>query len=92
MADKFRILTLLQEVTQLQEYNLAEKNQIITLVNTLVLFNSQNPNPQLDKRLNDILEFYRYYEQGVPLENQIVYNEFKTKLINLAKKFQVPVK
>jgi hypothetical protein len=92
MPDKLRIYNLLHEVTQLNEYSLAEKNQLIRVVNTLVLFNNQNPNPELDKKLNDILEFYRYYQTGIPIENKFVFDEFKNKLMNLVKKYQVPLK
>lgn len=88
MNDK--INKLLFEVTKLDEYQLPHKNDLVGIINQLVLATKQSPG--LDKKLNSILEFYRYYEKGLPFEDTIVYKEFKTKLLNLAKENSITLK
>lgn len=86
MQKEDRIYKLLHEVTNLSEYQLPQKNDLITIINKIVLATKSATNPQvLDKKLNSVLEFYRYYEKGLPIEDSIVYNEFKNKLLKLAK-------
>lgn len=88
-----RINKLLFEITGLKEYQLGHKNDLIGVINKLVLAMPQTPNPQeFDKKLNEILEFYRYYEKGIPIEDTIVYNEFKQKLLKLAKDNSISLK
>ena len=88
-----RIYKLLYETTQLDEYILPHKNDLITLINKLVLATYQVEHPaELDKKLNTVLEFYRFYDNGVPSEDTIVYHEFKTKLLKVAKDFNISLK
>ena len=47
---------------------------------------------QAKSELNDILEFYRYYDKGIPQEDTIVYQEFKNKLLKIAKDNQISLK
>ena len=91
MQDKeTRIHKLLQEVTQLNEYQLSHKNDLVKVVNTIVLATKSAPNPQeLDKKLNSILEFYRFYDSNWAFEDLIVYQEFKKKILQLAKDNQI---
>ncbi len=91
MQDK--INKLLFETTGLNEFQLPQKNDLVGIINQLVLATKASPNPQdLDKKLNDVLEFYRYYEKGIPLEDSIVYQEFKSKLLKLAKDNSITLK
>lgn len=90
---KERISHLLFEVTHLKEYQLNHKNDLIGIVNQIVLATPTSPNPQeLDKKLNSLLEFYRFYEKENTFEDRIVYQEFKTKLLNLAKANSITLK
>lgn len=91
MQDK--INKLLFETTKLNEYQLSHKNDLIGIVNQLVLATKQSPNAQeLDKKLNTLLEFYRFYQKGFPFEDKIVYEEFKAKLLKLAKDNNITLK
>jgi hypothetical protein len=88
-----RVNKLLFEVTKLNEFQLGQKNDLIGIINKLVLATKQSANPaELDKKLNTVLEFYRYYEKGIPMEDTIVYNEFKQKLLKLAKDNSISLK
>jgi hypothetical protein len=93
MIKENRIYSLLYETTQLNEYQLGQKNDLVSMINKLVIVTSQTPNPkEFDKKLNTILEFYRYYQNGAPLEDTIVYQEFKNKLLKLAKDNKIDLK
>lgn len=93
MEKESRITKLLFEVTELNEYQLGQKSALISLINQLVLATYQLEHPEeFDKKLNSILEFYRYYEKGLPQEDTIVFQEFKHKLTALAKKYNISVK
>ena len=88
-----RVNILLYETTQLNEFQLGQKNDLVGIINKLVIATSQSPNPnEFDKKLNTILEFYRYYEKGIPLEDTIVYQEFRNKLLKLAKDNKIDLK
>jgi len=77
----------------LKEYSLPEKNTIIATVNQLVLATPQASNPQeLERKLNTVLEFYRYHQNDWSVEDLIVFNEFKNKLLNLAKAYNITLK
>lgn len=90
MEKSDRINKLLFEVTKLSEYQLPHKNDLIGIINKMVLAAKDSSNPkELDKKLNSVLEFYRYYEKGLPIEDSIVYQEFKNKLLKLAKSYNI---
>lgn len=90
MQNSERVYQLLFEVTKLSEYQLPHKNDLIGIINKMVLAAKDSSNPkELDQKLNSILEFYRYYQKGVPLEDSIVYQEFKNKLLKLAKSYNI---
>jgi hypothetical protein len=87
------IKSLVESKIKLNEYLLPQKNIIIGLVNQLVLATPSSSNPKgLEDKLNNILEFYRYYDSNWVIEDQIVFNEFKNKLLNLAKTYGVTLK
>ena len=88
-----RVYNLLYEITKLNEYQLGHKNDLIGIINQLVLATYQLEHPaEFDKKLNVILEFYRFYEKGIPQEDTIVYQEFKNKLLHLAKTQNISLK
>ena len=50
--------------------------------------NSSNPD-ELKKKLDDLLNFYRFYQNKFPIEDKLVYEEFKKKLQVLAQKYNI---
>lgn len=94
MANKqTRVLAVISEAIikgRLDEYATPQKKDLLTIINKIILSKDQSSSPEeLDKKLKDLLEFYRFYQNKFPIEDQIVYSEFKTKLQNLAKKYNI---
>lgn len=69
------------------EYTYPEKKTIITLVNKImVAIDGKDNEEQLGKDLDKILEFYRYYKNGLAIEDKIVLKEFQDKLNSFVSK------
>jgi hypothetical protein len=91
MNRKDRVLAIIKE-SLLKEYNLPQKNVLVSIINQLIL-NTPNTNQPdaFEKKLNAILEFYRYNDTNFQIEDKIVYEEFKGKLVKLAKENNIPL-
>lgn len=91
-----KVLAVISEAvakSRLVEYNTLQKRFLLTIINQIIIGTEQSSNPvELDKKLKDLLEFYRFYQNRYPIEDSIVYTELKTKLQNLAKKYNISLK
>lgn len=85
-----RVLSETVTKQQLQEYNTPQKQDLLTIINKIILSKSNSSNPdELKKKLDDLLNFYRFYQNKFPIEDKLVYEEFKKKLQVLAKKYNI---
>lgn len=78
----------------LKEYTLSQKSKLISLINYLTQWNTSELNKSPDKSFANDLEkltgFYKYYDGSFyEVEDESVYNEFKSKLVQLAEKYRV---
>lgn len=88
-----KISRVIQEATnkqQLLEYNTPQKQDLLLIINKIILNKDKSSNPdELKKKLDDLLNFYRFYQNKFPIEDKLVYEEFKKKLQILAKKYNI---
>lgn len=88
-----KISRVIKEATnkqQLQEFNTPQKQDLLLLVNKIIIDKDNSSNPtELKKKLDDLLNFYRFYQNKFPVEDKLVYEEFKKKLQFLAKKYNI---
>jgi hypothetical protein len=86
---QIRINNIINE-SLLKEYNLSQKKELLTIINKIVLaLPDSNNSKAIERKLNGILEFYRFYKNTNFTEDKFVVDEFKTKLNNLAKQYNI---
>ena len=78
----------------LKEYTIAQKSKLISLITFLTQWNNSqlnnSPNKEFANELEKLTSFYRYFDGSFyEVEDDSVYEEFKSKLIELANKFRV---
>lgn len=73
-----------------ESYSRAQKSLIVEKVNKILLAISNLPNKaEVEKDLNKILEFYRYYSSNFQIEDKIVFDEFNGKLDSVLEKYNI---
>lgn len=89
LSRKERVHNIISEAL-LKEYNLSQKKELLTIINKIVLSLPQTNNPDaIERKLDGMLEFYRFYKNTNFTEDKIVVDEFKAKLLDLAKQYNI---
>ena len=78
----------------LKEYTISQKSKLMSLIAYLTQWNTselnKSPDKNFDKELQELIQFYKYFDGSFyEVEDDSVYNEFKSKLVQLAEKYRV---